>query len=290
MVNYSLAQNGTITEPNPFDLRYRLDKVDQLAITAPKGNPFNISPPAESLKKKLKEKEKYKEDVIFQLSRYEDDRSVPRNWLLFLILPLLLMLTLIASLFREKLNLLYKSFINSNMLNLAYRESVGRTNIHNFLLYILSIISFGVFGLVLFMERNINTENFLEAIVIALSLSAVYILTKLLCIYFVKAVFSDKKNMGSYLFMFGQYNFILGILLIPFITFLAFAPSSATNIISYIAFFFIAIWWIMRILKGLQIGSKFISINIFRFFAYLCTVEITPVIILLTTISLILSF
>jgi len=198
-------------EPNPFELLYRLDKADQLAIIAPEGNPFDISAAAKSLEKELKEKEIYDEDILFQLLRYEGDQAVPKSWLLFLILPLLLILTLVASLFRDKLALLYKSFINSNMLNLAHRESVGRTNIHSLFLYILSIISFGLFGFVLFVNRNINTENFFQAASAALLISTVYVIAKYLCIFFVKTVFPHKKTMGIYLFMFGQYNHLLAI-------------------------------------------------------------------------------
>lgn len=287
-VSESHAQNDD--EPNPFELLYRLDQAERLAIVAPKGNPFDISAPAKSLEKELKEKEIYNEDVLFQLLRYEGDKPVPKSWLLFLILPLLLMLTLIASLFRDKLNLLYKSFTSINMLSLAYRESVGRTNIHSLLLYVLSIISFGIFGFVFFVNSNINTENFFQGISAALFFSAVYVIAKYFCIFFVKTVFPNRKTMGLYLFMFGQYNHLLAISIIPLSIFLAFAPSSTTTIIGYISLVFIAFWWIIRLIRGLQIGSKFISIDIFRFFAYLCTVEITPVFILLTTLRFILDF
>ena len=287
-VSQNDAQNSE--EPNPFDLLYRMDKAEQLAIIAPEENPFDISAPAKSLEKELKEKEIYNEDILFQLLRYEGDQPVPKSWLLFLILPLLLMLTFVASLFRDKLILLHKSFTNSNMLNLAYRESVGRTNIHSLFLYILSIISFGIFGFILFVNSNINTENFFQAVSACLFLSTVYVIAKYLCIFFVRTVFSHKKTMGLYLFMFGQYNHLLAISIIPFSVFLAFAPSSATTIISYISLVFIAFWWIIRLIRGLQIGSKFISMNIFRFFAYFCTVEITPILILLTTLRFILDF
>lgn len=284
----SYAQDSQ--DPNPFELLYRLDKEDQLAIIAPKGNPFDIAVPAESLKKELKEQEIHSKDTIFQLSRYEGDKPVPKSWLLFLILPILLILTLVSSLFRDKLTLLHRSFINSNMMNLAYRESAGRTNIHSLFFYLLSIISFAIFGLILFVNSNVNTENFIQAVSTALFLSAVYVITKYLGIFFVKTVFPHKKTMGIYLFMFGQFNHFLAVALIPFSIFLAFAPSTTTPIIGYISLFFISIWWIIRLIRGLQIGSKFISMNIFRFFAYLCTVEITPILILLTTLRFILDF
>lgn len=286
---FSLFTQEEVQEPNPFELVHRLDKSEQLAIIQPKGNPFNISKPAESLKKKLKEAEKYGDNnTIVQISRYKGDKDVSRNWLLAFIIPMILFLTLIATLFREKLSSLFKSFTNSNMLNLAYRESIGRTNIHSLFLYILSIISFGFYGLVLSLNDAVNSENFWKAILVALSLSAAYVISKLFLIFFVKTVFPKKKTMDFYLFMYGQYNHLLGLILIPFSIFLAFSPPASTQIITYLSFIFIGFWWIMRIIRGLQIGSRFISINIFRFFAYICTVEIAPIIILFTTLKLIL--
>lgn len=276
-------------DPNPFELVYRLDDSAKIAINSPKGNPFEIAKPALSLQKKQEEAARYNNDVLVQISRYKGDKTVSKNWLLLMIVPLLLILTLVASLFRDKLNVLFKSFTNGNMQNMAYRESIGRANVHSFLLYIVSILSFGLFGLVLFMNSHVNTENFFKALVVSQVLSASYLLTKYFGIYFVRTVFPHKKVMDMYLFMFGQYNHILGMALVPFTIFIAFAPVEAVSIIKYTTFFFIGCWWIMRLLRGLQIGSKFMSMNIFRFFAYLCTIEIAPVLILLTTLKLILN-
>ena len=276
-------------DQNPFELVYRLDDSAKIAINSPRGNPFDISNAALSLQKEQEEAARYSDDVLVQISRYEGDKAVSKNWLLLMIVPLLLLLTFVASLFRDKLNVLFKSFMNGNVQNMAYRESIGRANVHSFLLYIVSIMSFGLFGLVLFMNNHINTENFFKALVVSQVLSASYLLTKYFGIYFVRTVFPHKKIMDMYLFMFGQYNHILGMALIPFTVFIAFAPIEAINVIEYTTFVLIGFWWIMRMLRGLQIGSKFISMNIFHFFAYLCAVEIAPVLILLTTLKLILS-
>lgn len=286
---FGLQFQTQAVDPNPFELVYRLDDSAKIAINSPRGNPFAIAEPALSLQKQQEEAARYDEDVLVQISRYKGDKAISKNWLLVMIVPLLLLLTLIASLFRDKLNILFKSFTNGNIQNIAYRESIGRTNIHSFLLYLVSIISFGLFGLVIFVNSHVNTENFFKALVISQVLSASYMLMKYAGIYFVRTVFPHKKTMDMYLFMFGQYNHVLGMALIPFSIFLAFAPSEAVNIIKYVTFGLIGFWWLMRMFRGLQIGSKFMSINIFRFFAYLCTVEIAPVLILLTTLKLMLS-
>jgi hypothetical protein len=286
---FGLHSQTQAVDPNPFELVYRLDDSAKTAINNPRGNPFDIAIPSLSLKKKQEEAARYSDDVLVQISRYEGDRTVSKNWLLFMIVPLLLILTLVASLFRDKLNVLFKSFMNGNVQNMAYRESIGRANVHSFILYIVSIVSFGLFGLVLFINSHINTENFLKALVVSQVLSASYLLTKYFGIYFVRTVFPHKKIMDIYLFMFGQYNHILGMALIPFTIFLAFAPVEAVNVIKYTTFALIGFWWLMRMLRGLQIGSKFMTMNIFHFFAYICTVEIAPMLILLTTLKLILS-
>ncbi len=277
------------SQSNPFDLLYRLDDDARKAALTPATNPFDISSPAEALKKQQEEEAKYQTDFLIEISRYEGDQAVPRNWLLFVIVPLILFLTVVSSLFRDKISTIYKACTNGNYLSLSYRESMGRTNFHTFFFYILSILSFAAFGLILAVNEFINNENFWQAMMVAIGLSTAYILSKSFGIAFVRSVFPNKKTMDYYLFMFGQYNFLLGLVLIPFSIFIAFSPGTAQQIITYIALIIIGIWWIMRIFRGLQIGSRFLSGNIFRFFIYLCTVEIAPIIILFTILKLILN-
>jgi len=284
----AMAQERSSRKINPFDLVNPGESQPSIIIENEE-NPFNTIVPAESLLKQRIEEERYSNGYPINISRYKGDQAVPKAWMLYWTIPLILFLTLVASLFRSKLTQLFHSFTNNSALGLAYREQQGRTNIHGLFFFLLSILSFAVFGLNYVMNDYVNKENFPKAIFVALGLAGIYMGFKYLAISFVKNIFPHKKTMDFYHFVFKQHNYVLGIILIPLSIFFSFSPPEAIPFITWTAIVLIGFWWIIRILKGLQIGSKFISINVFRFFAYLCTVEIAPIIILWTIIRLVLG-
>ncbi len=282
----SFGQSG---KGNPFDLVFRLDEEEQTAIAQPDINPFDVSPLAESLIMERKERSKIKSENPLAIYRYEEDKPVSRITFLYLILPLLLFVTFVVSIFRDRLTSLVPSARSANLMNIAYREAQGRFHPHSIFTYIICIIVFGLYGMLVFRESNLNQGNFIKATSIAVGLSALYICAKLFVLHALKHIFPNKDEFGQYIFMVGQLNHLLGLFLLPFVVFMAFADVGIAKYVTWVSFFFLGLWWILRALRGLQIGGKFLSVNIFRFFAYLCTVEIAPLILIIATIQLILG-
>ncbi len=285
-ISISTAQKTT---PNPFDLTFRLDKEEQLAIEKPDFNPFDISSPTSSLLTERKEALKKSGKAFWQLRRFEGDLQVSRNIFLGITISLLLFTTIVVSLFRDKLSTTFQSVRNINLMNIAYRDMAGRFHPHILFFDFISIISFALYGTFLFIDTHLNSSNILQALITAFLLSSFYYFSKWSILSVLKHIFPNKKEFGKYILMFHQMNHVLGLLLIPFIIFFAFSDENITYIATIISFIVIGFWYMARLFRGLQIGGKFLSINIFRFFAYLCSVEIAPLVVLLTTIKLILS-
>ncbi len=285
----SLDINAQAENANPFDLIHRLDKEEQIAITAPAYNPFDVVPPADILEIKRKEALKEKANYAFEVTRFEGDKSVNKNSLLYLVIPFLILVTLIVSLFRDKINVMIQSARSNNLMNIAHRDSQGRFHPHNVFFYGLSIVSFALYGLLMCINSNVNQDNFIKALIVAITLSFAYLVSKIMLLHGLKSIFPNKNEFSQYIFMVTQYNHLLGLALVPFIIFLAFSTTKVIGIVSIISYVIIGFWWLLRALRSFQIGGKFLTINIFRFFAYLCTVEIAPLIVLYTTIKLILG-
>lgn len=286
------AQPDTLVleEYNPFELIHRLNKEQQQAIqTVEVENPFDVAPPAALVLKQIKDAQKYKGRFWLEVGRFDGDRDVPQAWLLAFILPLLLSLTVISVAYRPFLEKLPRYFTREASLALAYRNSKGSDGFQQLLLSIFSICSFACFGLVLLLGGYVNTENLHKAALAALSLSAIYWIGKNFLWVFTKWTFEEEAGMGMYQYALRQYNHLLAIALMPLTLLLAFAPSTVLPGIRYLALAAVGLWWLARISKSLQMNTKYIAGNIFRFFAYLCTVEIAPIIILFTTIRLILG-
>ena len=174
-------------------------------------------------------------------------------------------------------------------MNIAHREAQGRFHPHTIFFYVVAIMSFAIYGLLLNINTNVNQDNFIKAIIVALVLSCIYIISKLMVLHLLKNIFPNKQDISQYIFMVTQFNHLLGFLLIPFIIFLAFSSASIVQITAIISYIIITIWWLIKSFRSFQIGAKFLSINIFRFFAYLCTIEIAPLVVLYTIIKLILG-
>ncbi|MGB1216239.1 MAG: DUF4271 domain-containing protein [Saprospiraceae bacterium] len=250
-------------------------------------NPFDISAPAVALS--LQEKKRPTSKGILQpLIKYEKDKDIPQTWLIYLLLPILSLLILSLSLFREKIIHLFKILFNSSFRSLAYRNSKGKAQPQEIPLFFLSWLSYAAVGFLLINANYIHQGNFFLAVCTTLGLSLAFLLFKWSSISCVKYLFPQRKDMDYVLFLFKQYNFALGIIMIPF-SFL-FAFSNVTNIILMILGLVLGLCLLFRIISGLQLMLKFLSGNTFRFFTYFCTVEIAPMVILWVSLKSILLF
>ncbi len=286
--NNVFSQSNEGTE-NPFDLTFRLKKEEQQAILDYKNNPFDIIHPNQSLQKKLKQNNNDKNSFFIKLFRYEGDQPVSKNLFIYILGAFLIWVTFVVTLFRDRINIIFKTFPNINLISIEHRKSIGRANPHQFFFFSIAAISYALFSLALIYKTHLNTENIVKACILAIVISGIYLFIKYALIYLVGIIFPFKKDVSRYLFLYEQTNVILSLILIPFTVFIIFSPSFITSTILIIASITILVWWILRIILGFRIGGKFLTINIFRFFAYLCSVELAPIIILFTTVQIIIG-
>jgi hypothetical protein len=196
-------------------------------------------------------------------------------------------LSVIVTRFRSEVNDIYKAFLNQNLMSILHREKGTILRLPYILLYTLTMFSVGtmlflttnLFGIKIF-DSNLTSLAACIAGAGSIYLGRHFILSML------SYIFPFKKEINFYSFTIAIFNFIIGIVLLPFIIFIAFAPSNTHTIFLYIALFAVSIIYLFRIVRSLLITNNYLTSNKFHFFMYLCTVEIAPILILLKLVGL----
>ncbi len=203
-----------------------------------------------------------------------------------LLLSILGLLAILMSGFRDEVNDMYKAFMSNNMMVLLLRDKGHLIHIPYVLSYAILALSGGTFIYLLagYLGMPIAETPFQSLSLCILGVISVF-LFKHLILSILGWIFPFRKEVKLYSFSLGIFNSILGIALVPFIAFQAFAPTNLQRPILYIGFALLGIFLIFRLIRYFGIANKFLAFHKFHFFIYLCTVEISPMMILFKYIS-----
>jgi hypothetical protein len=273
---------------SPFDLLPRLpqsNSPDSMITISASSNPFDINrfsarvnSPAtsytpqfqvEQAKKPLSVKEK---NVLYQ------------RFLFITIVTMMVILTLVVTIFRIFIAKIWKAFLNDNILSQMLREQGGGVTIGYFILYIVFFINAGIFVFLALRYYGYKiAESNLGTLLLCMGGIAGFYVFKHILLGIVRFVFPIDKEVSRYNFTVMIFNIIAGIALAPLILFAAYASAGITGFIIKFTIALLIGTIIFRGLRGLFIANRFFAWHKFHFFLYLCTVELAP---LLVTIKL----
>lgn len=225
-----------------------------------------------------------------ELNQFFDTSKVNVNPIdtlkLVVILFLLGLLTFIVASFRNNVTEVYSGFLNANILSLLHRDKGSIINLPYLSMYVLAACSFGtmIFLAVNLTGGQIFESNFWSIIVCILGVGLIFFLRHV-SIALLASVFPFKKEIKLYGFTIAIFNFVMGIVLIPIVTLIAFAPTSFHEILLYFTCILFGFIYIFRTIRSIIIGNKYLINNKFHFFMYLCTIELAPLLILLKLIG-----
>lgn len=275
------AQNAD----NPFELKPRLDAVaagDSAEIIPVSNNPFDIvkiaksTQPAKGTGFVIRTENRSK-----QLTAKEKETNY-RRFLFVTILIMFIILTLIVTIFRILIEKIWKAFINDNLLNQLHREQSSGLAVAYFILYLLFFINGGLFAFLATRYFNITISGFnVYALLLCMGALAGFFIAKHVVLWFVGSVFPVGKEVDAYQFTIMIFNIVTGLILVPVVLFIAYAPVSTTKAVLYGAFVLLGLIYLFLYLRGLFIASRFIAGNKFHFLLYLCAVEIAPILAIL---------
>ncbi len=200
------------------------------------------------------------------------------NYLLIIFLTLTIFLALIVVSDRTIMNKLYRSLINDNFLNNFLREQRGETALQLFFLYVFFVVNLGLFAY-FFMNGVLQVEAEVKLWQTIGIVAAIYT-GRYLFMQYLKIFVRAGRELNQYYFTIVVFNIFFGLVVFPLNAFAAFAPVTVALSAIYLGLFLFVIIYLLRQLRGLFIGSKYLFGSQFHFFIYLCTVEIAPLLIL----------
>lgn len=214
-----------------------------------------------------------------------DQRSVvntessSNTFIFWLVLFTLLLLAIVVNVQRNALSKVVKSITNENVLKLSKREENGGLTGHYIMLYVVFFINLASF-VYLIAKYYSGINGFSNWLIIAAGVTGIYLIRHI-SMTFLGQIFNITKDSSLYSFTIMTFNIFLGLALIPINLVVAFSPTEISKVAMYVGIGLILILLLIRLLRGLLIGVRFIGEHIFQFFLYLCTFEIAPILILL---------
>lgn len=205
--------------------------------------------------------------------------SSSNTFIFWLVLFTLLLLAIVVNVQRNAISKVVKSITNENVLKLSRREENGGLTGHYIMLYVVFFINLASFVYLIAKMYN-GLDGFSNWLIVFVSVTGIYLIRHI-SMSFLGQIFNISKDSGLYSFTIMTFNIFLGLALIPINLVVAFSPSEIGKVVMYIGIGLILILLLIRLLRGLLIGVRFIGEHIFQFFLYLCTFEIAPILILL---------
>ncbi len=211
--------------------------------------------------------------------------SLPKNpaggWFLFTLLTLLGFLTVLVSVYRDKIADYFKVFTNMNIAWQRYRDVSSFVNLADVLFYLLFVLNAGVlvYQVTQLYGVKINSSPLLDLLLYIGGVSLIYTLRHLK-IGVLSFIYPFGNETSFYSYIISTTNRVIGILLMPFLFLIAYAPPGSRRFMVFTTIGLYASIYIYRSIRGLLIASNYIAHHKFHFFMYLCTVEIAPVVIL----------
>ena len=180
------------------------------------------------------------------------------------------------SLNRELLQKIYRAALNENLSALLYREQrFATTQYLYYTIYVIFFLNGGMFMYFLGHEFGWTAWIF-QSVWSCIGLVTVVYLLRHLSLSILGSTYPMTKETSHFSFSILLHNILLGVGLIPANLFLAFGPDGMYRAIAVSGIVLCGLVYLMRQFRGLLISGSMIGTNPFRFFIYLCAVEILP--------------
>jgi hypothetical protein len=199
-----------------------------------------------------------------------------KDSLFYLVLGVVFLLAFIRLVFPKFFKNLFILFFQTSIRQKQTREQLLQDSWAGLLINLLFFLSAGLFVTLLTKYKSWSILPFWNLYGYITTLLIVIYIGKFVFIGFAGWVFNNKEAAQGYVFLVSMVNRILGIVLIPFIVFLAFANQELLNIVVTLSMGLVVILFLYRYLVSFGSLRNNLKINPFHFFIYLCTVEVIP--------------
>ena len=203
-----------------------------------------------------------------------------KDALFYLILGVVFLLAFIKLVFPKFFRNLFMLFFQTSLRQKQTREQLLQDSWASLLVNLLFFLSAGLFITLLTKYKSWSFLPFWTLYGYITAFIVLIYIGKFLFISFAGWVFNNKAAAQGYVFLVSMVNRIMGILLIPFIIFLAFGNPQMLNITITMSIVLVILLFLYRYLVSFGSLRNDLKINPFHFFIYLCAVEILPMLLI----------
>ena len=212
-------------------------------------------------------------------------RTSYKTWIFFILLGLTAVLATIKVAFSREFDMMIVGFLNFKLVQQFFRDNLVGTTMSGRLLsinYILAITLFLFLVVRYFMSLDFNElEILLGVFVILLAFTAM----RILVLKLFQFILPVSEVLRLYQYYSWLVNKVIGVILIPFLFLMAFAPDNLQMYIMYLSIIVVLLLVIYKMWRALHIAFEYFNRYPFHFFLYICGFEIAPALIIFKLLS-----
>jgi Domain of unknown function (DUF4271) len=205
----------------------------------------------------------------------------------YLILALFFVLGIARALFSRYFNTLFRVFFNTSLRQNQLTDQLEQAKVPSLIFNIFFIITTGLYTYFLLHFYYSNHQK-LDWYILFVCVAAIGIsyIVKYLSLKFTGWVTNYQSEADTYIFIIFLLNKVIGIFLLPVITFMAFSAYQIASYAIFISFIFIAILFIIRFFRSYSLLQSRLKISRFHFCLYIIGVEILPILLIYKAVTL----
>jgi hypothetical protein len=273
-----LTNDSTIIKPDT------LQQHDSTPVKMQQQLPDSITPvkiQTSTLTDILK-KNKYLNITATPLSFVTKQKTKTGKEFLFYILSVaILLLAIFKVLYTKYFNNIFRVFFNTSLRQNQLTDLLIQAKLPSLIFNAFFVISAGLYAWLLLNQFYPikQSNNYLLLAISVLSVGVLY-LGKFLALKIIGWISGMGTTIDQYIFVIFLINKITGIILIPFIVLLAFAPAGWLTFVIVSSFFIVGILFLLRYLRSYGLLQNQIKINGFHFLLYILGMEVLPILII----------
>lgn len=208
----------------------------------------------------------------------ENTRS-GKETLFYVLATVILLLAMFKVFYSKYFNNIFRVFFNTSLRQNQLTDLLLQAKLPSLIFNIFFIISLGLYLWLLLKNYLPDHNDYFYAGLSILFIALVYFV-KFISLKIIGWACGMSEAADQYIFVIFLINKIIGILLIPFVILMAFAPQPWLNIIAVASFCILGILFLMRYLRSYGLLQSKLTFNPFHFFLYLVAAEILPLLII----------
>lgn len=206
-------------------------------------------------------------------------KAIP-DWITLMVVGIFIWLAWIRTMYDYKWNAFIRSIFTDRYIGKLMKEEVHILQKLFLALFVVFVVSLSLYtyrSMQLFEINSFFGFQGFKLFTLLCGIIIVLYLVKLLALKLSGLIFNAQKEFDEYLNVVFLYNNVIGILLLPVVVLLLWAPFS--SIIFYLGASIIILMYLYRLVRGIGIGFANRKVSKFYLFYYLCTLEICPMLI-----------